>query len=113
MLSHGYYDAYYDKAVALREIIKDELKQVLQEYDGVLTPTTPSPAFKIGEKVNDPLAMYLSDLFTVPANIAQHPAISVPSGTTATGLPLGVQFIGPQYGEEILFALGKMVESVR
>jgi aspartyl-tRNA(Asn)/glutamyl-tRNA(Gln) amidotransferase subunit A len=113
VLSHGYYDAYYNKAVALREIIKDELKQVLQEYDGVLTPTTPSPAFKIGEKVNDPLAMYLSDLFTVPANIAQHPAISVPSGTTATGLPLGVQFIGPQYGEEILFALGKMVESVR
>ncbi len=113
VLSHGYYDAYYNKAVALREIIKDELKNVLEGYDGVLTPTTPSPAFKIGEKVNDPLAMYLSDLFTVPANIAQHPAISVPSGTTKTGLPLGVQFIGPQYGEEILFALGKMVESVR
>lgn len=113
VLSHGYYDAYYNKAVALREIIKDELKNVLREYDGVLTPTTPSPAFKIGEKVNDPLAMYLSDLFTVPANIAQHPAISVPSGTTKAGLPLGVQFIGPQYGEEILFALGKMIESVR
>lgn len=113
VLSHGYYDAYYNKAVALREIIKDELKGVLQEYDAVFTPTTPSPAFKIGEKVHDPLAMYLSDLFTVPANIAQHPAISVPSGTTKTGLPLGVQFIGPQYGEEILFALGKTVESVR
>jgi aspartyl-tRNA(Asn)/glutamyl-tRNA(Gln) amidotransferase subunit A len=113
VLSHGYYDAYYNKAVALREIIKDELKTILLEYDGVLTPTTPSPAFKIGEKVNDPLAMYLSDLFTVPANIAQHPAISVPSGATKAGLPLGVQFIGPQYGEEILFALGKVIESIR
>ena len=113
VLSHGYYDAYYNKACALRDIIQDELCTVLAQYDAVLTPTTPSPAFKIGEKVNDPLAMYLSDLFTVPANIAQHPAISIPSGLTKSGLPLGVQFIGAQYAEEILFALGKVVENIR
>lgn len=113
VLSHGYYDAYYNKAVALRRVIRDELKAVLADYDGVLTPTTPTPAFKIGEKVNDPLAMYLGDLFTVPANIAQHPAISVPSGVTKAGLPLGVQFIAAQYAEETLFALGKVIESIR
>ncbi len=113
VLSHGYYDAYYNKAVALRQMIREELEVVLKEYDAVFTPTTPTPAFKIGEKSNDPVQMYLADLFTVPANIAQHPAISVPSGKTIQGLPLGVQFIGPRFGEEKLFALGEVVESVR
>lgn len=113
VLSHGYYDAYYNKAVALRDIIRKELEAVLKDYDAVFTPTTPTPAFKIGEKANDPVQMYLADLFTVPANIAQHPAISVPSGASAEGLPLGVQFIGPRFGEDILFTLGKIVENVR
>lgn len=112
VLSHGYYDAYYNKAVALRAVIRKELEDVLTDYDAVFTPTTPNPAFKIGEKTNDPVAMYLEDLFTVPANIAQHPALSVPSGKTESGLPLGVQFIGPRFGEEILFALGKTVERI-
>ena len=113
VVSHGYYDAYYNKAVALRGVIRKELEDVLVEYDAVFTPTTPSPAFTIGEKVNDPVEMYLADLFTVPANIAQHPAISVPSGKTTEGLPLGVQFIGPRFGEEKLFALGEVVEKIR
>lgn len=113
VLSHGYYDAYYNKAVALRSIIRKELEDTLKDYDAIFTPTTPTPAFKIGEKVNDPVAMYLADLFTVPANIAQHPAISVPSGKTDSGLPLGVQFIGARFAEETLFTLGEVVEKIR
>lgn len=113
VLSHGYYDAYYNKAVALREVIRKELEAVLLDYDAIFTPTTPTPAFTIGEKTNDPVEMYLADLFTVPANIAQHPALSIPSGMTKGKLPLGVQFIGPRFGEDILFSLGKIVESVR
>jgi aspartyl-tRNA(Asn)/glutamyl-tRNA(Gln) amidotransferase subunit A len=113
VLSHGYYDAYYNKAIALRAIIRKELESVLAQYDGIITPTTPTPAFKIGEKTNDPLAMYLSDLFTVPANIAKHPAISVPSGMNAAGLPFGIQVIGPRFGESLLFAIGKDIENIR
>ncbi len=113
VLSHGYYDAYYNKAVALRSTIRKELENALQNYDAILTPTTPTPAFGIGEKVNDPVSMYLSDLFTVPANIAHHPAISVPSGKSSAGLPFGIQFIGPRYGEDLLFTLGKVIEDIR
>lgn len=113
VLSHGYYDAYYNKAVALREVIRTELEETLKDYDAIFTPTAPTPAFTIGEKAEDPVAMYLCDLFTVPANIAQHPALSIPSGKTEAGLPLGVQFIGPRFGEEKLFGLGKVVESIR
>ncbi len=113
VLSHGYYDAYYNKAVALRAVIRKEIEEVLKEYDAIITPTAPSTAFKIGEKSNDPVAMYLSDLFTVPANIAQHPAISVPSGKDSNGLPFGFQFIGPRFGEPLLFELGKTLEKIR
>jgi aspartyl-tRNA(Asn)/glutamyl-tRNA(Gln) amidotransferase subunit A len=112
VLSHGYYDAYYNKAVALRDIIRKEIENTLENYDAIFTPTTPTPAFKIGEKSGDPVAMYLADLFTVPANIAQHPAISVPSGKTKEGLPLGVQFIGERFGEEKLFTLASIVENI-
>jgi aspartyl-tRNA(Asn)/glutamyl-tRNA(Gln) amidotransferase subunit A len=113
VLSHGYYDAYYNKAVALRGVIRKELEDTLKDYDAIFTPTTPTPAFKIGEKADDPVAMYLADLFTVPANIAQHPAISIPSGKTTEGLPLGVQFIGARFAEEKLFTLGAVVENIR
>ncbi len=113
VLSHGYYDAYYNKAVALRAVIRREVESVLKDYDAIVTPTTAGTAFKIGEKVNDPVAMYLEDLFTVPANIAQHPAISVPSGKDESGLPIGIQFIGARFAEDTLFALGKIVENVR
>ncbi|HSE56670.1 MAG TPA: Asp-tRNA(Asn)/Glu-tRNA(Gln) amidotransferase subunit GatA [Candidatus Paceibacterota bacterium] len=113
VLSHGYYDAYYNKAVALRALIRTELEGACTTYDAIITPTTPTPAFKIGEKAHDPVAMYLSDLFTVPANIAQVPALSVPNGKTNAGLPLGFQCIGPRFGEHTLFELGKIIESIR
>ncbi len=113
VLSHGYYDAYYNKAVALRSIIRKEFETALEQYDAILTPTTPTPAFGIGEKVHDPVSMYLSDLFTVPANITQHPAISIPSGKSTSGLPFGVQFIGARFAEDTLFSLGKIVEDIR
>jgi len=113
VLSHGYYDAYYNKAVALRGVIRRELETVLAEYDAIITPTTPTTAFKFGEKTGDPLAMYLSDLFTVPANIAHLPALSVPSGKDSKEMPFSIQFIGAQYSEPTLFALGKTVENVR
>lgn len=113
VLSHGYYDAYYNKAIALRAIIRKELETALESYDAIFTPTTPTPAFGIGEKVDDPVSMYLSDLFTVPANIAHHPAISVPSGKSATNLPFGVQFIGARFAEDTLFELGKIIENIR
>jgi aspartyl-tRNA(Asn)/glutamyl-tRNA(Gln) amidotransferase subunit A len=111
VLSHGYYDAYYNKAVALRYIIREELEEAFKKYDAIITPTTPSPAFKIGEKTNDPVSMYLSDLFTVPANIAQMPALSIPSGKSGNGLPFGFQIIGPRFGEKKLFEIGKIVEN--
>ena len=113
VLSHGYYDAYYNKAIAVRNVIKRELSDAFATYDAILTPTTPSPAFGIGEKASDPIAMYLSDLFTVPANIAQVPAISIPSGTTVAGLPIGIQLIGASGAEATLFELGKTLERIR
>ncbi len=113
VLSHGYYDAYYNKAIAVRMVIRAELEKAFETYDAIITPTTPTPAFGIGEKANHPLAMYLSDLYTVPANIAQVPALSVPSGMTVSGLPLGVQVIGPQFGEQILFTIGASIEHIR
>lgn len=113
VLSHGYYDAYYNKANELRAAIRLELEQAFQTYDAIITPTTPTPAFGMGEKMHDPVAMYLSDLFTVPANIAQVPALSVPSGVTEKNLPIGFQLIGPRFGEDTLFAIGKIVENIR
>jgi aspartyl-tRNA(Asn)/glutamyl-tRNA(Gln) amidotransferase subunit A len=113
VLSHGYYDAYYRKALDLRALIKKEIETALKDYDALLTPTAPTLPFKIGEKANDPLAMYLSDLFTVPANIANVPALAVPSGTTEASLSLSIQFIGVPHSEETLFALGEIVEKIR
>ena len=113
VLSHGYYDAYYNKAVAVRELIQQEVRTVLNDYDAICTPTTPTPAFGIGEKVNDPVAMYLADLFTVPANIVQQPALTIPSGTNQAGLPFGIQLIGQQFAEDILFAIGTDIENIR
>ncbi len=116
VLSAGYYDAYYGKATAVRELIRqDYLKAFSKDGGGVdvvLTPTAPTPAFKIGEKAADPLQMYLEDIFTVPVNLAGVPALAVPSGKTASGLPLGVQITGPHFGEDILFALGQEIETI-
>ena len=106
ILSAGYYDAFYNKAIALREIIKADFNKVFESVDAIITPTTPTLAFKIGEKSNDPLQMYLEDVFTVSANVAGIPAISVPSGF-AEKLPLGLQILSPRLREDILFQIGK------
>lgn len=109
VLSSGYHDAYYNKAIAVRQLITDDLSKAFKEVDIIATPTTPSPAFKIGDKSNNPLSMYLADIFTVSANIASVPAISVPSGfveTEGKQLPLGVQFTAPAGGENLLFSVG-------
>lgn len=102
VLSSGYYDAFYLKAMKVRALIKQEFDAVFSKVDVLLTPTAPNAAFKIGEKVNDPLAMYLEDMCTIPVNLAGLPAISVPAGFTKEGLPIGMQLIGPALSEEML-----------
>lgn len=113
VLSSGYYDAYYTRACAVREMLRKDIEKAFEEVDIIATPTTPTPAFKIGEKTNDPLQMYLADIFTVPVNIAGVPAISIPSGfieENGVNLPLGIQFIAPHFGEDALFVAGKDFE---
>ena len=110
VLSAGYYDAYYLKAQKVRTRIKQDFDQAFNEVDVLLTPTTPSPAFAMGEKSGDPLEMYLNDIFTVPVNMAGLPGISVPAGQSSTGLPLGLQLIGKPFDEGTLFKAGKVIE---
>ena len=93
-LSSGYYDAYYKKAQKVRTLIKKDFEDVFQKYDVIVGPTTPTPAFKIGEKLDDPLTMYANDILTIPVNLAGVPGISVPCGFSTEGLPLGLQIIG-------------------
>ena len=110
VLSHGYYDAYYNKAVKLRTKITESFKKVFESVDAIITPTSPSPAFKIGEKT-DPVQMYLADIFTVSANIAGIPAISIPSGKNSDGLPLDLQIMAPHFCEKNLFTIARDIES--
>jgi len=100
VLSAGYYDAYYRKAQQVRTLIKGDFDRAFEEYDALITPTSPTPAFLIGEKVKDPLQMYLSDIFTIPVNLAGIPAISIPCGFSCEGLPIGLQIIGKHFDEE-------------
>jgi aspartyl-tRNA(Asn)/glutamyl-tRNA(Gln) amidotransferase subunit A len=116
VLSSGYYDAYYYKAAAFRSKIIRDVEEAFSSVDAILTPTSPMPAFKIGEKSNDPLAMYLADIFTVSANIATVPAISIPSGFTMRDgkqLPLGIQFMAAYGREDLLFSVSKKFERAR
>jgi aspartyl-tRNA(Asn)/glutamyl-tRNA(Gln) amidotransferase subunit A len=109
VLSAGYYDAYYGKAEHVRDLMRAELAEVFKHVDVIMTPTSPTPAFKIGEK-SDPLSMYLADIFTVPANLTGAPAISIPAGTVkrdGVALPVGVQCIAPHAGDMRLFDIGK------
>lgn len=99
-LSSGYYDAYYNRAQKLKKKIKEEFKKAFDEYDVILSPTTPTVAFKCGEKSEDPLSMYLADIYTVNANLAGIPAISIPCALSKEGLPIGLQILGPHFGEE-------------
>ncbi len=102
-LSSGYYEAYYGRAQAVRARLRHDFAEAFQRYDFLLTPTAPEPAFPIGAKVDDPLSMYLSDIFTAPANLVGIPAIAVPSGFSREGLPLSLQIMGPHFGERALF----------
>lgn len=110
VLSAGYYDAYYLKAQKMRTLIAQDFKDAWQQCDVILTPTAPSDAFPIGEKMDDPIAMYLNDVFTVPASLAGLPAISVPAGLSADGLPLGLHLITPAFEEERLFTAAQALE---
>jgi aspartyl-tRNA(Asn)/glutamyl-tRNA(Gln) amidotransferase subunit A len=112
VLSSGYYDAYYNKAQLVREMLKKEFSHIFANVDAIAMPTSPVPAFAIGEKSQDPLAMYLADIFTVPVNIVGVPAISIPSGKTEHGLPLSLQLIAMHHREDVLFTIGKEFEKV-
>ncbi|MDD5725467.1 MAG: Asp-tRNA(Asn)/Glu-tRNA(Gln) amidotransferase subunit GatA [Candidatus Omnitrophica bacterium] len=103
VLSHGYYDAYYLRALKVRTLIKTDFDNVFKDFDCIVTPTSPTGAFKIGERATDPLKMYLSDIYTISVNLAGIPAISVPCGFTGKGLPVGLQIMAKPFGEETLF----------
>ena len=110
-LSAGYYDAYYKKAQQVRTLIREDFHKAFNEVDLIFAPVAPHPAWKIGEKINDPLSMYLEYVFTVPINIAGLPALSLPVGKTSAGLPIGAQIIGPWGGETEIFQAGKQLEN--
>ena len=110
VLSSGYYDAYYLKAQKVRKLIKNDFDEAYKNVDAILTPSTPSAAFKIGEKTNDPVSMYLNDIFTVPVNLAGLPAISIPAGVDAKGYPLGLQIIGKAFDEQNILNIAYAME---
>jgi aspartyl-tRNA(Asn)/glutamyl-tRNA(Gln) amidotransferase subunit A len=101
-LSAGYYEAYYKKALQVRTLIQRDFEQAMTKCDLILTPTSPTTAFRLGEKMEDPLTMYLSDVFTISANLAGLPGISIPCGYSLEGLPIGLQLIGRAYDEETM-----------
>ncbi len=109
-LSHGYYEAYYLRALKVRTLIKQDFDRVFGDFDCIVTPTSPTPAFKMGEKSKDPLKMYLSDIYTISANLAGIPAISIPCGFTKQGLPVGLQILAKPFAEEMLFRLAHAYE---
>ena len=112
VLSSGYYDAYYGRAQKVRTLIRRDFEDVFTQVDALLTPVAPTPAFKLGA-VQDPLTMYLNDLFTIPSALAGNCSMSVPSGFTAAGLPVGVQFIGDAFKEEKLLRIARAYEQIR
>jgi aspartyl-tRNA(Asn)/glutamyl-tRNA(Gln) amidotransferase subunit A len=110
VLSAGYYDAYYRKAQKVRRLIKNDFDNAFNEVDIILTPTTPTTAFKIGEKSSDPLEMYLSDVYTTSANLAGIPGINIPIAKSSEGLPIGMQLFANQFNEEKLFQMGYFIQ---
>ena len=110
VLSAGYYDAYYLKAQKVRALIARDFAKAFQEVDAIVAPVSPFPAFRLGEKVNDPLAMYLSDIYTITGSLAGIPCMSVPCGTTAEGLPVGMQILTRHFDETTMFRLADAFE---
>ena len=111
VLSAGYYDAYYIKAQKVRRLIANDFDKAFESCDVLLTPTAPSAAFKLGENQDDPVKMYLNDVFTIPASLAGAPAMSVPTGLNADGLPLGLQIIAPRWDEVTMFKTARALEN--
>src|SRR4030095_3082437 len=109
VLSAGYYDAYYKKAQRVRRLIKEDFKKAFEDVDLIISPTTPTTAFKIGEKSDDPLEMYLNDIFTTASNLSGNPAISIPVGKDNSGLPIGLQVIGKDFDEMRVLELGRYI----
>jgi aspartyl-tRNA(Asn)/glutamyl-tRNA(Gln) amidotransferase subunit A len=112
VLSADQYDAYYSKAQKVRQVIKQETLKILEDYDAIMTPTTPTPAFELGEKSKDPIAMYLADIFTVQAPLAGIPAISIPANALADGLPFGIQFMCNYFEEKKLLSMSSVYEAL-
>ncbi len=110
VLSSGYYDAYYGKAQKVRTLIRNDFDEAFEECDVLVTPTSPSTAFEVGEKVDDPVQMYMSDICTISANLAGVPALSVPAGLDEDGLPIGAQVLGPPLSEKRLLQVGRVIE---
>jgi len=110
VLSAGYFDAYYKKAMQVRTLIKKDFDEAFKKVDVILGPTAPTTAFKFGAHSNDPLAMYLEDAYTVNANLAGIPALAMPCGKDSDGLPIGMQLMGPQFSEDLLFRVGHLYE---
>ncbi|MBC6938304.1 MAG: Asp-tRNA(Asn)/Glu-tRNA(Gln) amidotransferase GatCAB subunit A, partial [Chloroflexi bacterium] len=109
-LSAGYYDAYYGKAQAVRTLIKQDFDTAFQQVDVIATPVAPSTAFKIGQNMDDPLQMYLADVFTLPASLAGICGLNVPCGFDEAGLPIGLQLLGPAFGEDVILRAGYAYE---
>lgn len=110
VLSHGYYDAYYLKAQKVRNLLTQDFAKAFEQVDALITPVSPFPAFKIGEKVNDPIQMYLSDIYTITGSLAGIPCMSVPCGATAEGLPVGMQILTKHFAEDTMFRLAHQYE---
>jgi aspartyl-tRNA(Asn)/glutamyl-tRNA(Gln) amidotransferase subunit A len=109
-LSAGYFDAYYGKALKVRRLIANDFAAAYEKCDVILTPTSPTVAFPLGDKTSDPLTMYLCDIFTIPTNLAGHAAMSVPFGTGAQNMPVGVQVLAPALGEQTMFRVAAELE---
>jgi aspartyl-tRNA(Asn)/glutamyl-tRNA(Gln) amidotransferase subunit A len=110
VLSAGYYDAYYRKAQQVRTLIARDFSQAFEEVDAIVAPVSPFPAFKIGEKVDDPLAMYLSDVYTLTGDLSGVPCMSVPCGTSTEGLPTGLQILAKHFDEATMFRVAYQFE---
>jgi aspartyl-tRNA(Asn)/glutamyl-tRNA(Gln) amidotransferase subunit A len=112
-LSAGYYDAYYKKAQQVRRLLAEEFLTAFAGVDAIVTPTAPTAAFKLGEKTDDPLAMYLADIYTVTASLAGICGVTVPCGATSTGLPVGMQVLAAHFGEGTAFRVAQAVEAAQ
>ena len=111
-LSSGYYDAFYRKAQQVRTLLTHDFLRAFHEVDVIVTPTAPTPAFRLGEKTDDPVAMYLADIYTVTASLAGICGMSVPAGVSIEGLPIGVQILGAHFGESTVLRVGRALETV-